>query len=955
MLCALFGSPGTALACTILWDGGAGNAFWQTALNWDLNRLPNSTDDVCINATNVVLSNFQVHRIKSLTTAGGLTIVGSSTFLEVIAGGNIGGFLTLSGGQMVNTGVLTVNGLLTSANGALNGSGTTDAKGGIVADGNLVDFWNQTVNNFGVATLSTSVTRIRMPAGVFNNKAGATVNLLDGTGFDSLGVGSTTFNNSGTVVKQGNSDFSGTTFGLRVNNTGTITVVKGIVSFNGPFTQTAGATNLTGGAIQSFVPAMTFNGGALTGIGKLTANVLVSGDTQVAPGVNGAGRLEIVGSYTQDGGTLAVQIGGTTPGLFDQLVVSGVATLGGTVSASLTSGFQPQANDEFKVIEFASASGGFQVFAAPGFTQELNVNDFTLVADGTSLSQISINDVKIVQVFDDLVTLVQDKATAVFVTIGVTDPQALPDSGVDVELLFENRVIPDTIQKLNFILGGGVSTHIFNPALRLKPQLNPLNVTVRAARAGELATDAKKKDETRTVESKDVLRVAFVPVKCNVSVSCYSPPGDISSTISDGVEFVAATFPVPAVAPLALDKPLPGTPAFGPTILAKTIDLVSLHQLAKLSGAQRAVGVVDESYFAHHGELLDKIWGFAINGLGAIVQNEHPAAVPHELVHTFGQESHVEATLPQMYWVEGSLQFDASGYMAMGIPKQQAQQPLKSSALWIDPITYQGLVQNIGSGADPEVIEMAFAIGPGDQVEALPWYHNPNGEVFDLPASVYSAQMRSADGALLATMPFTPASTMIVGAEERQLAWKPVVISVPYPPTTATVEILKDGKGLATFIPQTKLLKDAVLDLPDGAFVIMPTQRRAALIDYLDSAETALRNQNWTTGQLQLNQFKSSLAEWLAVDYEVEDALQVGRQALDVLTTNSVERVNAIAPPALACDTDADADIDSLDLQNIRQANGLLAQPGDRRDGNQDGRINVADVRYCQLRLTSIQ
>jgi hypothetical protein len=66
--------------------------------------------------------------------------------------------------------------------------------------------------------------------------------------------------------------------------------------------------------------------------------------------------------------------------------------------------------------------------------------------------------------------------------------------------------------------------------------------------------------------------------------------------------------------------------------------------------------------------------------------------------------------------------------------------------------------------------------------------------------------------------------------------------------------------------------------------------------------------------------------------------------------------VNAPAPPpAMACDADGDADVDAADLLAIRQGNGLLVQPGDVRDGNQDGRINVADVRYCQLRLTSIQ
>ena len=49
------------------------------------------------------------------------------------------------------------------------------------------------------------------------------------------------------------------------------------------------------------------------------------------------------------------------------------------------------------------------------------------------------------------------------------------------------------------------------------------------------------------------------------------------------------------------------------------------------------------------------------------------------------------------------------------------------------------------------------------------------------------------------------------------------------------------------------------------------------------------------------------------------------------------------------CDTDGDGDVDATDLDNIRAANGQLAGPNDPKDGNGDGRINVADVRYCQL------
>ena len=74
---------------------------------------------------------------------------------------------------------------------------------------------------------------------------------------------------------------------------------------------------------------------------------------------------------------------------------------------------------------------------------------------------------------------------------------------------------------------------------------------------------------------------------------------------------------------------------------------------------------------------------------------------------------------------------------------------------------------------------------------------------------------------------------------------------------------------------------------------------------------------------------------------------QVGSNtASNVLTKNWAVAVTR-------CDTDNDGDIDTADLLAIRAANRTNASgPNDPRDGNGDGKIDIADVRYCQLRLT---
>jgi hypothetical protein len=69
------------------------------------------------------------------------------------------------------------------------------------------------------------------------------------------------------------------------------------------------------------------------------------------------------------------------------------------------------------------------------------------------------------------------------------------------------------------------------------------------------------------------------------------------------------------------------------------------------------------------------------------------------------------------------------------------------------------------------------------------------------------------------------------------------------------------------------------------------------------------------------------------------------------LKSNIVNKIWVV--PTIKCDADGDGKVTQADLAIIRAANGQAASgPTDPRDGNSDGAINVADWRYCQLRLT---
>ena len=104
---------------------------------------------------------------------------------------------------------------------------------------------------------------------------------------------------------------------------------------------------------------LTLNG-SLIGVGTVTGNVINGG--QVSPGgVGKAGVLNITGNYTQNaGGILNIDLGGTTAGTqFDQLAVTGVASLAGTLNVGPINGFSPSNGNSFKVLTFGSVSGSF--------------------------------------------------------------------------------------------------------------------------------------------------------------------------------------------------------------------------------------------------------------------------------------------------------------------------------------------------------------------------------------------------------------------------------------------------------------------------------------------------------------------------------------------------------------------------------------------------------------------
>ncbi len=113
-------------------------------------------------------------------------------------------------------------------------------------------------------------------------------------------------------------------------------------------------------ALLNGVYAVAIESGAQADVsGSVTGDVYNDGTLSLT----GLGFLNITGNYTQTAnGTLDMVLGGTDPGTFNQLTVTGVASLNGALDVSEIGGFVPSIGESFPILTFGSSTGAFTAY-----------------------------------------------------------------------------------------------------------------------------------------------------------------------------------------------------------------------------------------------------------------------------------------------------------------------------------------------------------------------------------------------------------------------------------------------------------------------------------------------------------------------------------------------------------------------------------------------------------------
>jgi parallel beta-helix repeat protein len=273
--------------------------------------------------------------------------------------------LSFTAGTLQGTGTLTANGPFLWNAGLMTGTGTMQVNGPFTCQGIVGIANGHILNTAGATTWNpTNGQGVRMGTGAVINNSGTWDASTDAVIVNFYG-GVATFNNMGTGTFQKSAGTGTSAVNVTMTNAGTVNVGSGTLQLNtSSYTQTAGITKLTGGALTS-TGVLLFQGGTLGGSGTVTAPVTVTNTASLAPGLS-AGTLNLVGSYTQSGSAAyKVEIGGLTSGTqYDVANVSGTgatATLGGSLQISLINGFMPTTGNAFTVLTYPSKTGTFTI------------------------------------------------------------------------------------------------------------------------------------------------------------------------------------------------------------------------------------------------------------------------------------------------------------------------------------------------------------------------------------------------------------------------------------------------------------------------------------------------------------------------------------------------------------------------------------------------------------------
>jgi hypothetical protein len=538
------------------------------------------------------------------------------------------------------------------------------------------------------------------------------------------------------------------------------------------------------------------------------------------------------------------------------------------------------------------------------------IDDFTFQKRTPIQPDFFITSVKPVQVIervdinnDGKLDLVQNKPTVVRIIVGVENEELInPDQPIKIELEFENGGVQSTSKNVAQILSGPVDFFITPANLGEKI----IKVSVDASNL-ILESNEENNSHEISVTVKDMrgLFLAHLPVKFP------AVPVNYAETVEKGVEFLRGTYPI---SPQKLTSNSYDTP-FKPTNLDITLDFIKLWVEGKiLSGgkADRVVGVATKEYLeSYFGCQYPSIpVGVSLGTMGIIpsvlvLENFWTAEV-HEIGHTYGlgEEYQVEKTgscsgniikegePASGYWVQSPNNEDpvrnTLGFMGT------APGP-HSFNRWVSEKSYNHLFDKFRTTKnDPEILLVSGQVFADGSVELQPMYQLNEGTIDDVEPGELSLITLDTKGNAISEISFSTENLLIADP------FPPVTLdtgafafAIPYE-SNAQALLIKRGEEILTEVNiTTKLIHDAIDNIPDSGFINKADQSKWVLHRKVDVIETQMKIGNLKGAvQKMENDVKPTINRWLIDNYPVSEVSQYSKDEILDLVNKLILRLN---------------------------------------------------------------
>ena len=443
---------------------------------------------------------------------------------------------------------------------------------------------------------------------------------------------------------------------------------------------------------------------------------------------------------------------------------------------------------------------------------------------------------------DDRIDLVKGKPAVVRATVDAQGVEPGDNRGVNIVAELDGTEIATITRSLSQLVTSGAVELTFTPN-----QTGTADLVVRVDPSAAInESDPDDNDSEAVPIAVKVTRshhIAFV------NVSCLGPVGaaDYVTTVSAAMEYIEGLFPASS-SDLTMQR-IDDTVVDCKGSLPRESNETWLEGKTRTGGlATRVIGIVTRSW-------LDS--RVPPGKIGVTVTCNYPAAfslvarwtaAAHELLHTFGwtHQTQVPFGCQQILngstdglWIREGANVDVptTGLSSlMGGAPSTVPPTFPNPEHWIGKNDYQALLaQNIvGNLSDPEVLLVSGTVDLNLNVVLAPMYRLPAGVVDEAPPGDMSIRVLDSEGNVVHEISFG-VSFDVETTPTFNAVSAPFAFAVPFTETAATIEVRLNGLVLNETIIASRLLRDAVLSVPDYGFIRNAEQRRNALLNQIEA------------------------------------------------------------------------------------------------------------------------